>query len=113
MPRWVFAAVAAGSLIWAIWVAELIDQSPLTLLPSIGVMLGFGWIVGYWIGDPKFGMWTILGLGILSAVGAFMAYSSGYPAPGLPLLVSTVPALLAAPLAYVGGDAAKRRRERR
>ena len=113
MPRWVFAVVAAGSVIWVVWVAALIEQSPLALVPAIGVILAFGWCVGYWIGDPTFGMWTILGLAILSAAGAFMAYASGFPAPGLPLLVSTVPALLSAPLAYLGGEAAHRRRRRR
>lgn len=109
----VVALVAAGSVLWAAWVAVLVDRSIFFLLAVIWFEIGFGWFVGCWLGNATSALWTILGLGAISAVLAVLALASGTPGPGLPVLLGTIPALLAAAPAHAGGRMVERRRSRR
>lgn len=106
------ALIVAASVLWAVWVGELIDRSFLTLLPVIWFMLGFGWIVGWWLGDERMAGWTLLGFVALAGLVTVVALVSGRPGAGLPLLVGAVPAVLATPLAQAGGRFAEQRRGR-
>ncbi len=107
------ALIAAGSVLWAAWVAVLIDGSIFFLLAVIWFEIGFGWVVGCWLGNATAAVWTILGLGAISAVLTVLALASGGAGPGLPLLLGTVPAILAAAPAHAGGRMVERRRARR
>ena len=107
------ALIAAGSVLWAAWVAFLVDGSIFVLLAVIWFEIGFGWFVGCWLGNATSALWTILGLGAISAVLAVLALASGTPAPGLPLLLGTIPAILAAAPAHAGGRMMERRRARK
>ena len=112
MRSWVAASIAAGSVLWAVWVGELTDRLWLTLLPVIWLILAFGFVVGWWIGDERFGGWTIAGLALFAVLGTAVGAASGAAGAGVPLLVGAVPWLMAWPVARAGGRWAERRRER-
>jgi hypothetical protein len=109
---WIAAALAAGSVAWAVVVGELVDRSWVTLLPVIWLILGFAFLVGWWIGDERFGGWTIAGLGLFAVLGALAGAASGETGAGVPLLVGAVPWIMGWPMARAGGRFAARRRER-
>ena len=106
----VVALIGAASLGWAVWVAVLIDGSVLAMLAVIWFEIAFGWMVGYWLGNATAAVLTILGLGAISAVVALLGLASGRPGAGLPLLLGTIPAVLAAAPAHAGGRVSERRR---
>ncbi|MEA2425895.1 MAG: hypothetical protein QOH13_2305 [Thermoleophilaceae bacterium] len=106
------AAIAAGSVLWAVWVGEVTGRAWPTLLPVIWLILGFGFVVGWWIGDERFGGWTVAGLALFAILGTGFALSRGSGGAGVPLLVGAIPWLMAWPLARAGGRFAEQRRER-
>src|SRR3954467_11523829 len=112
MRPWVAAALAAGSVLWAVWVGEVTDRMWLTLLPVIWLILGFGFVVGWWIGDERFGGWTVAGLALFAVLGTGVAPPPGSGGAGVPLLIGAIPWLMAWPVARAGGRYAEHRRQR-
>jgi hypothetical protein len=98
--------------VWALYAGALTDRYWLTLLPVIWLILAFGFVVGWWIGDERFGGWTIAGLALFAVLGTGVALARGADGAGVPLIVGAVPWLMAWPMARAGGRYAERRRGR-
>lgn len=102
--------VVVAALGWSAWVGDLIDRSPLGLLPVMAVVIVFGFGTGAWLGYEMAAVYTFAGLALLGVLGSLTALAGGSPGAGLPILLGSIPALIALLPAQAGGRWAERRR---